>query len=311
MDSDFRTGSGDFEPRPAQGAHRRTAPGRAGHRRKPSTRPRTLGAIAGTAALAVVAGGAYTLFGPAQPGSALTEGAAAAPPVSAPDLPVTGGADPGTGTPGSNPSSAAPGAPGTATAGTPAPQAGDPSAAPANPAQTATAAATTPGAAPADRAATAHTGASAPGGATKPAAAKPAPAPPAASGKAAQFAAQVTDLVNAERAKAGCGPVTLNPKLSTAALQHSDDMVARHYFEHADPEGHHADSRIEAAGYRWSSWGENIAYGQADPAAVMDAWMHSEGHRANILNCDFKEIGMGVNFGAGGPWWTQVFAAPR
>ncbi|MEV8095846.1 CAP domain-containing protein [Kitasatospora sp. NPDC085879] len=120
----------------------------------------------------------------------------------------------------------------------------------------------------------------------------------------------MTALTNAERAKAGCGPVTLDDRVSAAAMAHSDDMVARHYFEHADPEGRHADSRLRAAGYKPGWWGENIAYGQSDPAAVMDAWMHSEGHRANILNCHFTVIGMGVNFGAGGPWWTQVFASP-
>ncbi|WP_317634038.1 CAP domain-containing protein [Kitasatospora sp. DSM 101779] len=120
----------------------------------------------------------------------------------------------------------------------------------------------------------------------------------------------MTALTNAERAKAGCGPVTLDGRVSAAAMAHSDDMVARHYFEHADPEGRHADSRLRAAGYQPGWWGENIAYGQPDPAAVMDAWMHSEGHRANILNCHFTVIGVGVNFGAGGPWWTQVFASP-
>lgn len=53
--------------------------------------------------------------------------------------------------------------------------------------------------------------------------------------------------------------------------------------------------------------GENIARGQADAQAVMDAWMNSDGHRANILNCDYKTLGVGVHFGSGGPWWTQDF----
>lgn len=53
--------------------------------------------------------------------------------------------------------------------------------------------------------------------------------------------------------------------------------------------------------------GENIARGQADAAAVMQAWMNSPGHRANILNCDFKTLGVGVHLGSGGPWWTQDF----
>ncbi|MGV9264797.1 CAP domain-containing protein [Kitasatospora sp. NPDC003701] len=132
----------------------------------------------------------------------------------------------------------------------------------------------------------------------------------AAGGTAAQYAQQVVDLVNAQRAQHGCGPLTADTRLATAAQGHSEDMAARNYFDHASPEGQHADHRIEATGYRWSSWGENIARGQKDPAAVMDAWMNSPGHRANILNCSFKEIGVGVKTGSGGPWWTQVFASP-
>ncbi|MEU1420617.1 CAP domain-containing protein [Kitasatospora sp. NPDC005751] len=131
-----------------------------------------------------------------------------------------------------------------------------------------------------------------------------------AGGTAAQYAQQVVDLVNAQRAQNGCGPLTADSRLATAAQGHSEDMAARNYFDHASPEGRHADYRIEATGYRWSSWGENIARGQKDPAAVMDAWMNSPGHRANILNCSFKQIGVGVKTGSGGPWWTQVFASP-
>ncbi|WP_331730432.1 CAP domain-containing protein (plasmid) [Kitasatospora sp. NBC_00070] len=122
---------------------------------------------------------------------------------------------------------------------------------------------------------------------------------------------QVTDLVNKERALVGCGPVTVNAKLNRAAQVHSDDMVARHYFEHEDPENRHADSRITAAGYNWRSWGENIAYGQADAAEVMDTWMHSPSHKSNILNCGFKEIGVGITLADRGPWWTQVFASAK
>ncbi|MFF2043437.1 CAP domain-containing protein [Kitasatospora sp. NPDC058170] len=151
---------------------------------------------------------------------------------------------------------------------------------------------------------------SASSGATTTAATPPKPATTPASGTAAQYAQQVVDLVNAQRAQHGCGPVTAEPRLAAAAQSHSEDMADRSYFDHASPEGYHADHRIEANGYRWSTWGENIARGQKDPAAVMDAWMNSPGHRANILNCAFKELGVGVRTGSGGPWWTQVFAAP-
>ncbi|MFD5086801.1 CAP domain-containing protein [Kitasatospora sp. NPDC058406] len=129
-------------------------------------------------------------------------------------------------------------------------------------------------------------------------------------GSNSQYAQQVADLVNTQRAQAGCGPLTVDSRLNTAAQVHSEDMANRSYFDHASPEGNHADQRIEATGYRWSSWGENIARGQKDPAAVMESWMNSPGHRANILNCSFKQIGVGVRTGSGGPWWTQVFASP-
>ncbi|MGA5821046.1 CAP domain-containing protein [Kitasatospora sp. NPDC094028] len=132
----------------------------------------------------------------------------------------------------------------------------------------------------------------------------------AGGGPASGYAQQVVDLVNVERSKAGCGPVTADSRLASASQSHSDDMADRNYFDHASPEGYHADHRIEATGYRWSTWGENIARGQKDPAAVMDAWMNSPGHRANILNCAFKQLGVGVRTGADGPWWTQVFATP-
>ncbi|GHF36083.1 hypothetical protein GCM10010218_16950 [Streptomyces mashuensis] len=122
-------------------------------------------------------------------------------------------------------------------------------------------------------------------------------------------AQKVVALVNAERAKAGCSPVTSNSLLDAAAQGHSDDMAARGFFDHTNPDGKGPGDRITAAGYRWSTYGENIAYGQQDAAAVMDSWMNSPGHRANILNCSFKEIGIGINTAPGGPRWTQVFGA--
>ncbi|MGW1072718.1 sigma-70 family RNA polymerase sigma factor [Streptomyces sp. NPDC002537] len=144
-----------------------------------------------------------------------------------------------------------------------------------------------------------------------PTVARPAPkAPKAPTGSGGgSLGAQVTALVNAERAKAGCSPVTENATLDRAAQGHSDDMAARSFFDHTNPDGAGPGERITAAGYRWSTYGENIAYGQQDPASVMDSWMHSDGHRRNILNCSFKEIGVGVNHAPGGPRWTQVFGA--
>ncbi|MFI9291606.1 CAP domain-containing protein [Streptomyces gardneri] len=121
-------------------------------------------------------------------------------------------------------------------------------------------------------------------------------------------AEQVIALVNAERAKAGCGALSANATLTKAAQGHSDDMAARDYFDHTNPDGDGPGERVTAAGYPWSTYGENIAMGQSTPEQVMEGWMNSPGHRANILNCDFKEIGIGIHTD-GGPYWTQVFGA--
>ncbi|WP_399894457.1 CAP domain-containing protein [Streptomyces sp. BBFR51] len=123
--------------------------------------------------------------------------------------------------------------------------------------------------------------------------------------------AQVLALVNEERAAAGCSPVTANDRLTRAADDYSDVMASSGVMSHTGPDGSTMAGRVEAAGYQWSTLGENIARGQADAASVMDSWMNSEGHRANILNCSFKELGVGVHFGDGGPWWTQDFGAGR
>ncbi|MFF4958906.1 sigma-70 family RNA polymerase sigma factor [Streptomyces sp. NPDC001222] len=149
--------------------------------------------------------------------------------------------------------------------------------------------------------------ASAPASATRPP--QPAPTAPQAQATPRDTAAQVVALVNKERAAAGCGPLTENGQLGQAAQAHSDDMAARNFFAHTNPDGADPGQRISAAGYRWSTYGENIAEGQQTPEAVMNSWMNSPGHRANILNCSFKEIGVGVHRGSGGPWWTQDFGA--
>ncbi|MER5884039.1 sigma-70 family RNA polymerase sigma factor [Streptomyces sp. NPDC001941] len=124
-------------------------------------------------------------------------------------------------------------------------------------------------------------------------------------------AQEVTRIVNAERARNGCGPVRQNARLDAAAQGHSRDMRARDFFDHTNPDGAGPGERVTAAGYRWSTYGENIARGQQSPESVMESWMNSPGHRANILNCSFKEIGVGIEQGDGGPWWTQVFGAAQ
>ncbi|WNM30460.1 sigma-70 family RNA polymerase sigma factor [Streptomyces sp. Li-HN-5-11] len=141
---------------------------------------------------------------------------------------------------------------------------------------------------------------------------RPQPAPRTSSSPPAQPApagtvAQVVALVNRERSAAGCAPLTEDAELDSAARGQSDDMAARDFFDHTNPDGAGPGERITAAGYRWSAYGENIAKGQQTPESVMTSWMNSPGHRANILNCAFKNIGVGVHKGSGGPWWTQDF----
>ncbi|MGW6856609.1 CAP domain-containing protein [Streptomyces xanthophaeus] len=121
----------------------------------------------------------------------------------------------------------------------------------------------------------------------------------------------VLSLVNKERKAAGCDPLTANAKLSAAARAYSDTMARSGVMSHTGPDGSTMTSRVEAAGYAWSRLGENIARGQSDADAVMNAWMNSSGHRANILNCDFREIGVGLHKGDGGPWWTQNFGTGK
>ncbi|MFI6349826.1 CAP domain-containing protein [Streptomyces sp. NPDC050560] len=123
---------------------------------------------------------------------------------------------------------------------------------------------------------------------------------------AAAAAAQVLGLVNQERGKAGCSPVTADSGLADLATAFSRDMAARGFFDHTDPDGDDPWDRAKAAGIS-NLGGENIARGQADAQAVMESWMNSPGHRANILNCDYKTLGVGVYLGEGGPWWTQDF----
>jgi uncharacterized protein YkwD len=133
-----------------------------------------------------------------------------------------------------------------------------------------------------------------------------APAPPPSGGRAPTAAEVVVDLVNAERAS-HCGAVAVDDRLATAAQRHSDDMAAHDYFSHTSLNGDTLADRAEAAGFTGGTLGENIAAGQRTPQDVMAAWMDSPGHRANILNCDYTVIGVGLN--QDGWYWTQMFGA--
>ena len=110
------------------------------------------------------------------------------------------------------------------------------------------------------------------------------PSTPKATATASGATARIVELVNAERRKAGCSPVTLNATLVKAAQAHSADMAAHQNMSHTGSDGSSPGDRITRAGYNWSTYGENIAYGYATPEQVMAAWMSSQGHKANILN---------------------------
>jgi uncharacterized protein YkwD len=127
----------------------------------------------------------------------------------------------------------------------------------------------------------------------------------------ASLAQQVLALVNQERASAGLSPVAWHAPAGQVAFEHSVDMDVRSFFSHVNPDGDGPSDRIDAAGISWSRLGENIAMGYPTPEDVMDGWMTSSGHRANILNPDFTHLGVGVREnGGGGPWWTQNFVTP-
>jgi len=139
-------------------------------------------------------------------------------------------------------------------------------------------------------------------------------APTAQNGKAIRRATLC--LLNRERARHGLRRLRSNGRLRTAALRHSSHMARTKYFDHTSPAGSSMTDRVRRAGYlrgsgRWSI-GENIAWGtggRATPQAIVQAWMQSPGHRANILTPGFREIGIGAS--AGGATYTTDFGARR
>ncbi len=140
---------------------------------------------------------------------------------------------------------------------------------------------------------------------TRTAAPKPAPTPKPTGGPEQQVLA----LVNQQRAAAGCGALRSDSRLAAAARGHSQDMAVHDYFSHTGLDGSTFVDRIAAAGYpRRDAAAENIAAGYPTASAVMAGWMGSPGHRANILNCGYKAIGIGLAHAANGTaYWTQDF----
>ncbi|HEX9942839.1 MAG TPA: CAP domain-containing protein [Thermoanaerobaculia bacterium] len=127
--------------------------------------------------------------------------------------------------------------------------------------------------------------------------------------------AEMLARVNEARKKAGVPPLRSNARLDQAAQRHAEDMLARNYFAHRSPEGKSVRERARAAGYDWRAIGENVAEGQFSVDEVMDTWLHSPGHRRNLLDPDFKELGVGLALGRSGRTyravWAQAFGARR
>ncbi|MEU9007425.1 CAP domain-containing protein [Streptomyces sp. NPDC048551] len=135
------------------------------------------------------------------------------------------------------------------------------------------------------------------------------PSAPAGSETLSGPQAEVLALVNKERAAVGCPVLTVNAKLTKAAQDHSADMAAHNNMSHTGSDGSDPGARITRAGYEWRTYGENVAYGYASAAQVMEGWMNSPGHKRNILDCSYKEIGIGL--AQPGQYWTQDFGATR
>jgi len=119
---------------------------------------------------------------------------------------------------------------------------------------------------------------------------------------------RVLMLTNDRRGAHGCHPVRWNDKLGLAAQRHTRRMADANTLSHQLPGEASPGRRIQNAGYDWTAWGENVGAGQPTAYAVVRAWMHSPGHRANILNCSFEHLGVGyAKSGNGTSYWTQDF----
>lgn len=120
------------------------------------------------------------------------------------------------------------------------------------------------------------------------------------------FALEVVELVNAERAKAGLSPLSIDTRAASAAAVRANEI--QRSFSHTRPDGSSFSTALTQAGANYRKSGENIAYGQAAPQQVMNDWMNSAGHRANILDSAFTSIGVGhVQSSSGVHYWTQLF----
>lgn len=121
----------------------------------------------------------------------------------------------------------------------------------------------------------------------------------------------VFDLINLERSRFGLAPLRHHVLLSQASQAHSDDMAVRNLLTHTGSNGETSADRIAATGYRYSMWAANVAAGQTTAASLLTSWMGSPPHRANLLNGQVTEIGLGLAYSnSGRPYWTVTLAQP-
>lgn len=133
-------------------------------------------------------------------------------------------------------------------------------------------------------------------------------AAPSSNSAFTDFQTHVIDLVNKERTSRGLNVLSGNTKLSDVATIKSQDMAALGYFDHTSPTYGSPFDMMKQFGIHYQTAGENIAMGQTTPEQVMNDWMNSEGHRANILNAAFTQIGIGIAKDTNGRiYWTQMF----
>lgn len=123
---------------------------------------------------------------------------------------------------------------------------------------------------------------------------------------------QALELANRERRQGGCADLTIDRRLIEAADAHATDMATLGYLKHRDNHGNRVGERVTNTGYQWSRVGENLARGQSSVYDVVDGWMNSSVHRANILDCELSQVGVGLAYASDGtPYWVQAFATPR
>ena len=123
--------------------------------------------------------------------------------------------------------------------------------------------------------------------------------------------AEVARLINIERTNRGLPALTTNWELSRVARYKSQDMIDKNYFSHTSPTYGSPFTMMQNFGLKFSAAAENIAYGQRTPQEVVNAWMNSSGHRANILSASYTQTGVGAAKKADGTlYWTQMFMKP-